>query len=233
MKNETENSVRQAEYEAAKRKYEQDKQEHAKQMAERKRQQTAAWKAAQKKPAWKQPAAAATPASASMLALPGAAGGSASLAQGEAQQRIDLPAADPRRPMQQQSSGDDHPFLTPSVAAWAADVKRVAERCGALHAQRIWTYGMWFNLKEWYEHGTEDPADGRPFPLTLQPLHHPSPFSLSCHPNPHAAHHFVHCTHAGYNRLEDKFYDTHLPNYTEEDRKFQLQRQGSTIQNPN
>ena len=37
MKNDTENSVRQAEYEAAKRKYEQDKQEHAKQMAERTR----------------------------------------------------------------------------------------------------------------------------------------------------------------------------------------------------
>ena len=37
VKNETENAVRQAEYEAAKRKYEQDKQEHAKQMAERKR----------------------------------------------------------------------------------------------------------------------------------------------------------------------------------------------------
>ena len=192
MKNDTENAVRQAEYEAAKRKHEQDKQEHAKQMAERKRQQVAAWKAAQKKPAWKQPAAAATPASASMLALPGAAG--ASLAhQGEAQQRIDLRAADPICAQRQQSSGDDHPFLTRSVAAWAADVKRVAERCGALRAQRIWTFGMWFNIKEWYEFGTEDPAEGRPFPLTLQPLHHPSPFSLSCHPNPHAAHHFVHC----------------------------------------
>ena len=133
VKNETENSVRQAEFEEAKRKYEQDKQEHTELMAERKRRKTAAWKAEQK--AAKKPAAAAAPAATTTLALPGTGGGSASPAQGfEVQRRIDFPAADadPRRLVQQQSSSDGHPFLTAGVSGCLdsrCQARRRALRC--------------------------------------------------------------------------------------------------------
>ena len=127
VKNETENSVRQAEFEEAKRKYEQDKQEHAELMAERKRRKTAAWKAEQK--AAKKPAAAAAPAATTTLALPGTGGCSASPAQGfEVQRRIEL------RRGASEARYEAHSNRAPGAAC-----RSVRHLCACRLARRLWT----------------------------------------------------------------------------------------------
>jgi len=158
VQDETEDSVRQAQYKTELAAWETANEEHAQLMKRRQAKQTAAWKAAQKGPAKiAPPAAAQKPAAAAPLSAEelrlrlstrSCALGSCETSLLDAQLKrrmINEPVAaneacEERRRM---------PLLSASLIRWITDVEAVAQRCGANEAQLIHEGGQWFDKKDY------------------------------------------------------------------------------------
>ena len=167
VQDETEDSVRQAQYKTELAEWETANEEHAQLMKRRQAKQTAAWKTAQKGPAkiappasaQKGPAktpAAAAPLSAEELRLVSSptrscALGSCETSKLDAQLKrrmINEPVA-AKRSMAACEERRRMPLLSPSLIQWITDVEAVARRCGANEAQLVHFGGKWFDEKDY------------------------------------------------------------------------------------
>ena len=143
-------AVRNAEYERKRAEYDAEMDAHHETMARRKKEQIAA-----------APSRAAPPAPA---AASKRAAASSSNAAGARVSRPRVGGTRPRVPQQAPALPDDHAHACddtgrhPSWAAWAADVERVAARCGADGAQILYDEGLWY-----------EPLDDEDVPESYEP----------------------------------------------------------------
>ena len=133
VKDPAQQAVRMAEHARKRQEYDESKAQHREAMAQRKKEQEATWRAEHAAPAAGSKRKASSSAAPPRVSRPRVGG-----------TRPRVPQQAPAAVADDDDAVRDETGRHPRWAAWAADVERIAARCGADEAQILYPEGLWY-----------------------------------------------------------------------------------------